>query len=102
VIFATWFTYDFDGAALPLSATLTRTSERTYSGSLIRTSGPPFFAVPFDPAAVERIVMGTATVGFENANEASFSYDVRDGTRGTSRTKAITRQVFREPGTACH
>ena len=24
VIFATWFTYDFTGAALPLSATLTR------------------------------------------------------------------------------
>ena len=52
VIFATWFTYDFTGAALPLSGTLTKVGPGTYSGSLIKTSGPAFYAVPFDPNAV--------------------------------------------------
>jgi hypothetical protein len=33
VIFATWFTYDFDGAALPMSVTLTRTGPGVYSGA---------------------------------------------------------------------
>ena len=68
VIFATWFSYDFTGAALPLSATLTKTGSRTYSGTLIRTSGPPFSAVPFDPAAVTRTSYGTATLTFTNGN----------------------------------
>ena len=54
VIFATWFTYDFDGAALPMSATLTKVGPGIYSGSLIKTSGPAFSAVPFDPNAVTR------------------------------------------------
>ena len=54
IIFATWFTYDFTGAALPLSATLTKVGANVYSGTLIRTSGPPFNAVPFNPDAVTR------------------------------------------------
>ena len=45
--------------------------------------------------------MGTATVTFTNGNAASFSYQVSDGINTTTRTKAITRQVFRAPGTAC-
>ena len=102
VIFATWFTYDFAGAALPMSATLRRVgASSTYSGTLIRTSGPAFSAVPFNPQAVTRAEVGTATVSFSNGNAASFSYQVSDGVRSTSQTKAITRQVFRPPGTVC-
>jgi hypothetical protein len=36
--FATWFTYDFTGAALPMSATLNKVGPATYSGS---SSRPP-------------------------------------------------------------
>ena len=73
------FTYDFDGAALPLSATLTKVGPGIYSGSLIKTSGPAFSAVPFDPDAVTRTVVGTATVTFANGNAATFSFQVSDG-----------------------
>jgi hypothetical protein len=101
VIFATWFTYDFTGAALPLSATLDNVGPGAYSGQLIKTSGPPFSAVPFDPNAVMRTVAGTATVTFANGNAATFTFTVTDGGKTTTQTKSITRQVFRAPGTVC-
>ena len=100
-IFATWFTYDFTGAALPMSATLNKIGPATYSGQLIKTAGPPFSAVPFDPSAVTRTVVGTATVTFANGNAASFTFTVNDGGKTTTQTKSIERQVFRAPGTVC-
>ena len=101
ILFATWFTYDFTGASLPMSATLTRVGANVYSGSLIRTSGPPFNAVPFNPEAVTHPVVGMATVTFTNGNAATFSYQVNDGSKSVTQTKSITRQVFRAPGTVC-
>ena len=101
VIFATWFTYDFAGAALPLSATLNKVGPGIYSGTLIRTSGPPFSAVPFNPDAVTRTPVGTATVTFSNGSAATFSFQVSDGMKSTMQTKSIVRQVFRPPGTVC-
>jgi hypothetical protein len=102
IIFATWFTYDYTGAALPMSATLTKIGTNVYSGTLIRTSGPPFNAVPFNPNEVTRTTVGMATVTFTNGNAATFSYQVNDGIKIVTQTKSITRQVFRAPGTACH
>ena len=101
VIFATWFTYDFTGAALPLSATLTKVAPGRYSGALIKTSGPAFSAVPFNPNAVTRATVGTATVTFSNGNAARFDYQVSIGSQSVSRTKTIERQLFRAPGTVC-
>ena len=75
-MFATWFTYDFSGAPMSMSATLTKAGAGVYTGTLIRTSGPPFYAVPFNPNAVTRTVVGTATVTFANGNAATFSYQV--------------------------
>jgi len=100
-IFATWFTYDYSGAALPMSATLTRIGSNVYSGTLIRSSGPPFNAVPFNPDAVVRTPGGTATVTFTNGNAATFSYQANDGIKTVTQTKSITRQIFRPPGTVC-
>ena len=104
IIFATWFTYDSTGAALPMSATLLKVGTNAYSGTLIRTSGPPFNAVPFDPNAVTRAEVGTATVTFTNGNRATFAYTVTLNGLASSVTqsKQIERQVFRAPGTACH
>jgi hypothetical protein len=45
--------------------------------------------------------MGTATVTFANGNAGTLAYTVSDGTHTASRSKAITRQVFRAPGTVC-
>ena len=102
-IFATWFTYDFTGAALPMSATLTKIGTNIYSGTLIRTSGPAFNAVPFNPDAVTRTEVGTATVTFTNGNRATFAYTVtlNGPASSVTQSKQIERQVFRAPGTAC-
>jgi hypothetical protein len=96
-IFATWFTYDADGTPLWLSATTPKTGPGIYSGTLYRTTGPAFNAVPFLPPNVTLTPVGTLTLAFANGNDATFAYTVN----GVTQTKSIVRQVFRTPGTAC-
>ena len=48
---ATWFTYDHD-RSMWLVATAKRSMTGSYAGTLYRTTGPPFNAMPFKPAAV--------------------------------------------------
>ena len=96
-IYLTWFTYDADGAPLWLSATAGKTAPNVYSGTMYRYAGPAFNAVPFDPARIVATPVGTATLAFQNGNAGSFSYIVD----GVSQSKAVTRQVFRAPGTVC-
>lgn len=97
IIFATWFTYDLDGSPLWLSMTATSTAPRTYAGTLYRTRGPPFSAVPFSPASIATTPVGTGTLTFANGNSGTFAYSVN----GVAQSKAITRTVFRPPGTTC-
>ncbi len=98
VIFATWFTYDGAGKPLWLSVTATRLSQHLYSGPLIRTTGPPFDAMPFDPAKVVRTEVGTATFSFVDGNTATLSYSLD----GVNQSKAITRLLFAPAtGTRC-
>jgi predicted Zn-dependent protease len=103
LIFATWFTYDFDGAPLWLSATASKTSAAMYSGALFRTTGPAFGAVPFDPLKVVRTPVGTLTLTFGDGDNATFAYTVTLGKPPVSvtQTKQLTRLVFRAPGTVC-
>lgn len=98
-IFATWFTYSLDGTPLWLSATAPKTAATpaTYEGTLYRTSGPPFSAVPFLPAGVTATAVGKATFTFTNGNTGTFAYTVND----VSQSKAITREIFALPGTVC-
>jgi len=98
VIFASWFTYDSDGAPLWLSATAAKAAPNIYRGELIRTTGPAFNAAPFDATIVTRTVVGMATFTFANGNAATFAYTMD----GVSQTKTITRQLFVPPaGTVC-
>jgi len=90
VIFATWFTYDHTGKAWWLSMTAGKTANATYAGTLYQTSGPPFGAAHFDPAAVRATSVGSGTLTFSDVNNGTFAYVVN----GVSQTKAITRQVF--------
>lgn len=97
-IFATWFTYDPAGAPMWLATTATRTVDRTYAGSLYRTTGPRFEAIPFDPRLVRSDVTGSATLAFADGNSATFAYTLN----GVSQSKAITRQLFAPTaGTRC-
>jgi hypothetical protein len=95
-IFATWFTYDRDGKPLWLSVTATPQSG-AYVGILYQASGPAYDAVPFNPANVVLVPIGSATLTFANGNSATFAYTAF----GVSQSKAITRQVFQNPGTVC-
>jgi hypothetical protein len=69
----------------------------SYAGTLYRTTGPPFNAMPFKPAAVVGAAVGNAIFTFANGNSATFAYSVN----GVSQAKTITREVFRKPGTVC-
>jgi hypothetical protein len=60
-------------------------------------TGPPFGAVPFDPAQVVETIVGHAQLTFVDGNRVTFSYTVGD----VAQTKQITRQVFAAPGTIC-
>jgi len=95
VVFATWFTYDHDHAPLWLSATAPKTADRTYSGTLFKTSGPSFNA--FDPSKIVLSPVGSLSLMFSDGNDGAMTYTVN----GVAGSKAITRQVFRAPGTVC-
>ena len=98
IIFATWFTYDFDGTPMWLAVIAPRNAQGVYSGDLIRTTGPSFAAVPFDPALVQRTTVGTATFTFTNGNAGTLAYTLN----GVSQTTSITRQLFAPPAaTVC-
>ncbi|HEV2976476.1 MAG TPA: hypothetical protein VG425_02710 [Casimicrobiaceae bacterium] len=48
--------------------------------------------------------VGMATFSFTDGNNGTFAYQVNDPNAAivATQTKAITRQVFRAPGTVCH
>ena len=97
IIFATWFTYDLDGTPMWLSATVTKTSPSFYTGTLYRTTGPAFNALPFLPASVVATPVGTLTLTFANGDSGTFAYVVN----GVAQTKTIVRQLFSATGTVC-
>lgn len=98
VIFATWFTYDAQGDPMWLSATTSKSAQGVYGGSLLRTTGPSFGAVPFDAALVQRSSVGSVTLVFSNGNAGSFAYTLD----GVSQVKSIARLLFSPPaGTIC-
>jgi hypothetical protein len=102
-VFATWFTYDANRDPLWLSATAPQVAPNTFEGTVHVTSGPPFFAVPFDPAQVTATPVGRAQFRFANGNAGVFTYvvDLGDGVNKATQSKAIARQVFAAPGTVC-
>jgi hypothetical protein len=103
-VFATWFTYDENQNPLWLAATAQQTGPNTYTGTMYLTSGPAFGSPAFDSTKVGRTAVGTATLSFSDGNNGTFAYNVNlgGGMSKVSQGKAITRQVFRAPGTVCH
>jgi hypothetical protein len=94
VVFATFFVYGADGkahwyVASSMAGQQASASEISFSGSLYETNGPSFGA-GFNPAAVTRREVGTATLRFTLPNEGSVTYTVN----GASVTKQIRRQTW--------
>jgi cytochrome c553 len=65
------------------------TTASIFTGSLYHVTGAPG-NVPFDPKAVAVALVGTATLAFTDANNATFTYTVN----GVQVTKSIQRQPF--------
>ncbi len=96
-IFATWFTFGHDGKPLWMVVGAPKTGPKVYSGRLFTGTGPAFDAVPFDPAKVVPVDVGSATFTFADDSHATFAYTVN----GVSQSKTITREVFAAPMPAC-
>jgi len=106
VIFATWFTYDVDGTPTWLSGTAYLGSGfggPHWTGTLYRTTGPPFSSVPFDPAQVVETPAGTFQLGHFSDNPAAAEFDfASNGSLPDGDVyRVITREVFVQPGTYC-
>ena len=78
-IFATMFVYDASGAATWYTATM-GANGLNWSGDLYATRGPWFGTVPFDPASVALIKIGTMSWSPSGINAGTLTYTV-DGTQ---------------------
>jgi hypothetical protein len=101
-IFATLFTYapgnGTSNTGLWLVASMTRQSDGSYNGALLRTTGPAFNANPFTPIGASNITtVGTMSVRFASGQNGTLTYSVN----GSQVTKTITRQAFSSPMPAC-
>ncbi len=87
-LFASWFTYDQTGAGMFLILAGPLLNNKV-TGDLIRTVGPAL-GTPFNPDLVVRTVVGSATLTFSDANNATLQYTVN----GVSGTLTLTRFTF--------
>ena len=88
-IFLAWYVYDPSGKPFWYVAPSCTVSGSGCSGTLYRTTGPPF-GPPLDPTKVQAFVVGSAIVSFVDANHGVLSYVVD----GVEAKKTITRQLF--------
>lgn len=98
-IFATLFTYNFDGSGLWLvMSNGARQVDGSYLGTLYRTRGPAFNAVPFTPINSSNLTaVGSMRLIFTDGSTATLIYSVN----GVTVVKTITRQVFASPLPGC-
>ena len=91
VMFLAWYVYDDAGRPVWYVASDCRANaaQTGCSGSLYRTTGPPF-GPTFASAAVRVSDAGTVNVTFTDPNNATLTYVVN----GVSGSKTITRQLF--------
>lgn len=100
ILFGTLFTYDAGGNPLWLvMSSGSLQSGSTYSGTLYRTTGPAFDAVPFTPITFPAnfTPVGTMTLLFGGENLATLDYTVN----GAPVTRTIQRQVFGSRPATC-
>jgi alpha-tubulin suppressor-like RCC1 family protein len=88
-IFLAWYVYDAAGRPTWYVASNCTVSGAGCTGTLYRTTGPPF-GPTFSATAVQVFTAGTVTLTFSDANNGTLSYTVN----GVSGSKTITRQVF--------
>jgi hypothetical protein len=96
IIFLSWFTYDANGKGMWIyGSNINRTTGNTFTGALLRNTGPAFNSSPW--GAVAQVVVGSATLSFSDASNGTFTYTVD----GVTQTKPITRDIYAVPATTC-
>ena len=97
LLFGTLFTYDTNGTGMWLvMSNGARQADGSYQGTLYRTTGPAFNAVPFTPiTAANYTPVGTMRLVFTSTNTATLTYNVFSSTV----TKTISRIVYSTPPT---
>ncbi len=98
ILFVTWFTYDRARKGMwVVGPAVTKTAEGVYTGALLRTTGPAFSAVPWNPASVASTTVGTVTITFTGLDSATFAYTLD----GVTQSKPITRYLYGAPRSFC-
>lgn len=98
VIFATWFTYDDNGKGMWLvMPDATQSDSMTYTGKLYRTRGPSFDSRTWDASSVVATEVGSATLQFSDASNATFTANVG----GSTVVKPIARESYATPASTC-
>ena len=94
-IFAVWYTYGADGKNTWFVLPGGTWTGNTYAGALYGTLGPPWLGAVFNPALVQRQLLGTLRINFSSANAATMTYNFTAGAYlGTTQTKTLVRQSF--------
>ena len=90
ILFGVWYTYDTSGNRTWFNfSDGSWTQTNVYTGTLYSVTGPPQSGT-FDPSLVRRTPVGSVTLTFTDANNATFNWTVN----GASGTKTIARFVF--------
>jgi hypothetical protein len=89
VLFLAWFVYDGNGKPMWYVASNCAANGNGCSGTLYRTTGPPF-GPTFDFSKVQVFSVGTVNLLFTDANNGTLTYTVN----GVTASKAIVRQLF--------
>jgi hypothetical protein len=89
-MFLAWFVYEAQGKPTWYVVSNCEVSGNGCTGTVYRTSGPPF-GPTFDPNAVHGDPVGNANLGFTDSNNGFLTFSVQGAGAGTW---AITRQTF--------
>ena len=92
--FIVWYTYNATGAPVWRVVPGGTWNDRAFTGDMYETTGPAYFAGAFDPARVASRKVGTATLRFDDENNAAFVYAMPGIAAGEKR---IARQQFAPP-----
>ncbi len=89
-IFAAWYTYDSSGRTTWYVMPDGTWTNDTYSGTLYSTRSKPVIGAAYDPSALVVTAVGTLSLTFVDANNATMAYTVN----GVTQTKTISRLAF--------
>jgi hypothetical protein len=98
-LFGTWFTYDNDGSDMWLvMSNGAQVSAGSYTGTLYRTTGPGFNAVPFTSIGEGNYTnVGSLSLTFTDVNTGTMTYTVN----GITQSKPIARFTYVDVPPVC-